>query len=335
MAVDKIAVLFVHGVEVPDEHYAEGAIARLRAEVGRATGDPGSAERLEIEPAYWIPAVAAYQDLLVARVFPAHTSRWFSTLNRLVHRVNIGSTFALLQLFVSGVLPKVPFAPRVDWPTLKWAFTYFVGDVVAYQVTENQREVYDAIQASVTSALDKLGQRAPSGPLCVISHSLGTVVASDYFYDLLSKKQGSALPSKQDPALPERQDPAAPGTALERGETLTFFYTLGSPIALWMIRYGKLDCPIQLPGKNSADPQVRDAAQWINFYDPADIVAYPLKHLSSEYDCAVDEDRAVNVGPPILRRTPISHIAYWNDSKVMRPIAQRLAQLLTAPTPTD
>lgn len=319
MAVDKIAVLFVHGVEIRDRNYAKAAIDRLRAEVVRATGDAGSAERLEIEPAYWIPAVAGYQDLLVDRVFPAPTRRWFSTLNSLVHRANNGSLGALLQLLASGVLPKVPFVPRVEWPTLKWAFTYFVGDIVAYQMTNNSREVYDAIHAHVSRALERLAQRAPSAPLCVISHSLGTVVASDHFYDL----------------RPKKQEPFAPDDALERGETLTFFYTLGSPIALWMVRYGKLDSPIQLPGRKSADPQVRAAAQWINFYDPDDIVGYPLKSLSSEYDCAVNEDRAVYVGPPILRRTPISHVAYWNDPAVMRPIAQRLAQLLTAPTATD
>ena len=29
---------------------------------------------------------------------------------------------------------------------------------------------------------------------------------------------------------------------------------------------------------------------WINFYDPDDVLAFPLKGLSEEYDVAVDED---------------------------------------------
>jgi hypothetical protein len=68
-------------------------------------------------------------------------------------------------------------------------------------------------------------------------------------------------------------------------------------------------------------------AQWVNFHDPDDIVAYPLRTLNAHYAEAVDRDQAVSVGPPILGNTPVSHVAYLNSRKVMRPIAQRLAML--------
>jgi len=82
--------------------------------------------------------------------------------------------------------------------------------------------------------------------------------------------------------------------------------------------------------KNSADPVVAASAEWINFYDPDDVLAFPLKGLSEHYDAAVDEDRAVSVGALVIGMSPVSHVAYWNDAAVIRPIAQSLAWLWNA-----
>jgi hypothetical protein len=39
-------------------------------------------------------------------------------------------------------------------------------------------------------------------------------------------------------------------------------------------------------------------------------------------------DRAIRVGP-ILGRTPVSHVEYFNSRRIIRPIAERLARLAT------
>jgi len=179
--------------------------------------------------------------------------------------------------------------PRIHWPTLRWAVSNFVGDIVAYQVTPNTRVVYDAVHAHVDEALHRLAVKAPDAPLIVIAHS-----------------------------------------PLERGETFTSFYTLGSPIALWMERYGDFSRPVRIPGKTSDDPVIVAAAEWINFYDADDVLAFPLKGLSADYDAAVDEDRSVSVGALLLGMSPVSHVAYWNDKSVIRPIANSLAWLWNA-----
>jgi len=64
------------------------------------------------------------------------------------------------------------------------------------------------------------------------------------------------------------------------------------------------------------------------FYDPDDVVGYPLKSLNDEYRRAVDRDQAIRLGP-ILARTPVSHVEYFNSGRIMRPIAERLARLAT------
>jgi hypothetical protein len=251
-------------------------------------------------------------DKIVRLSFGDRFAGWSKRLDWLVHRINNGSFVAMVPLVVSGLLGRVPGLPRAHWPTLRWAVTYFLGDVIAYQTAEGSDANYDAIHASLREALATLAKRAPDAPLCVIAHSLGTVIASDHFYDLQQAGRKKQKPKSSTP--------------LQRGETLTWFYTLGSPIALWMVRYPKFDAPVELVGRDRGSAESK-AAQWVNFYDPDDIVAYPLRTLNKHYSHAVDSDRAVRVGLPGLAGTPVSHVAYFNSRKIMRPIAQRLALL--------
>lgn len=310
---DKIAVLFVHGVEIRDPDYADNAMSMLRAEYARACRNKQAPE-LEVEAAYWIPVVAPGLDKVVQQAFGTGFASWTGRLNQIVHHINNGSLLAMLPLVVSGLLRHVPGLKSANWPTLRWAFTYFVGDLVAYQVAQGNNVNYEAIHGCLDQALANLAERAPDAPLCVISHSLGTVIASDHFYDLQQRK---------------RMFP----TAIQRGETLTFLYTLGSPIALWMVRYPTFDRPISLPGRDHGTSKIRAAAEWVNFYDPDDIVAYPLRTLNDEYKHAVDRDQPVRLGPPILGSTPISHVAYFNSRRIIGPIAERLALLAGADIP--
>ena len=312
-APNKIAVLFVHGVGINDPHYADTAIRKLRDEYGHACGNKPRPE-LEVEAAHWIPVVEPGLDKVVTQAFPTGFADWTRCLNDLVRRINNASLLAMLPLVVSGLLRRVPGVPKANWPTLRWALTYFVGDVVAYQVAPGSDVNYQAIHRCLDEALAKLGERAPDAPLCVIAHSLGTVIASDYFYDLQQHKRTFPTP-------------------VQRGETLTFFYTLGSPLALWMVRYPSFDAPSGIPGRDHGTPKARAAAEWVNFYDPDDIIAYPLKTLNEQYQRAVDRDEPVRLGPPLLGGTPASHIAYFNSPKIIRPIAHRLARLAGADIP--
>ena len=245
--------------------------------------------------------------------FPDRVGGWFTGLNKLTHRVSNGSSLSLVPLALSGLVRHVPGIPRIHWPTLRWAVSNFVGDIVAYQVTPNSRVVYDAVHAASTRRCAGWPTKAPDAPLV----------------------RGRAQPRQRHRLRPLLRPAQGPGvgagdTPLERGETLTSFYTLGSPIALWMERYGDFSQPVQIPGKSSADPVIAAAAEWINFYDADDVLAFPLKGLSPSYDRAVDEDRSVSVGALLIGMSPVSHVAYWNDTAVIRPIANSLAWLWNA-----
>ena len=108
--------------------------------------------------------------------------------------------------------------------------------------------------------------------------------------------------------------------------TLNSFFSMGSPIALYGLRYG-LD--------NFTKP-IKPKA-WINFCYPQDLIAYPLKSLNSTYASAVTKDAILQPGPSsnlmltirnlIIGHTVgvFSHSWYWEDPRVIKMIARTLA----------
>ncbi|MSQ25100.1 MAG: hypothetical protein EXR49_02325 [Dehalococcoidia bacterium] len=187
-----------------------------------------------------------------------------------------------------------------------------LGDVVAYAKLPYPPDKYTAIQARFMEAVQRLGQRVPEGEplkLTVVSHSLGTVIASDALYDL-EKRRGYP-----------------PNTRLES------LFTLGSPLALFALRYGTLafNKPVRPP-------------RWENYYYTYDSIGYPLRTLNDAHAAAVTRDVALSPmrawTPPkgmLLTagaRLPVLgsviglwlHSRYFHDPRVLRPIAQALVQ---------
>jgi hypothetical protein len=121
-----------------------------------------------------------------------------------------------------------------------------------------------------------------------ISHSLGTVIASDFIWDRQDKKDFGNF-------------------------QLGNFFTMGSPIALFALRWGAelFNKPIRIDAPGA----------WINILDKDDPIAYPLKGLNKEYNAAVREDKEVDTG-----LVGISHVKYWKNKEVHQTIARKLAE---------
>ncbi|MGE5279388.1 MAG: hypothetical protein ACM3L6_01415, partial [Deltaproteobacteria bacterium] len=117
--------------------------------------------------------------------------------------------------------------------------------------------------------------------------SLGTVIASDFIWDCQFK-------------------------GLMKPFALGNVFTMGSPIALFALRYGAelFNQPIE----------VKAPGRWVNILDADDPIAYPLKPLNKEYDHAVLADREVSVGP-----LGVAHTRYWNAPVVHALIGRKLA----------
>lgn len=196
----------------------------------------------------------------------------------------------------------------------------FAGDAIAYQPAPQERDIYEKIHQVVAQTLHALAEEAgPTAPLCVIAHSLGTIVASNYFYDLQTHPRRKIIANPVEAVIGE--------TPLDWGETLSLFYTLGSPIALWSLRYTNFGSPLTVPAPYLDHHWRGLGGEWINYYDKNDVIGYPLKSVNADYAAAVKEDRVISVGNIFRTLTPLCHTEYWTDRDVTTPIATALVEM--------
>lgn len=158
----------------------------------------------------------------------------------------------------------------------------FVMDIIGYLNTDAKKMIQDRIKDELKSI------NGDKEPVTFIAHSLGTVIASDFIYDRQEKKDFGDF-------------------------KLNNLFTMGSPIALFALRWGAeaFNKPIRIDDPNGC---------WVNILDTDDPVAYPLKDLNKEYNAVVLADKEVNVGP-----FGASHVRYWKNEEVHKIIAHKLA----------
>ncbi|MFG6495113.1 chemotaxis protein [Fictibacillus sp. UD] len=206
---------------------------------------------------------------------------------------------------------------ELDFKKLRQFVIHFFGDAIAYQPTDHHNPNYIKVHEVYARGLKILSEKAgEDAPLFVVAHSLGTVITSNYFYDLQFISDRIHEDIKQ--TINE--------TPLEKGDTLTGFYSLGSPLALWSLRYADFDVPIQVPSPHLKNYYPALEGKWINMYDKDDVFGYPLKSLNESYKRAVAEDIEVNSGDFISSFTPISHKHYFKTNEVINEIGDTLAE---------
>lgn len=281
----KIAVAIVHGVGITKTDFADAMIEEIKRRFTKETGiDAG--EALVFRPVYWGHILQQPEDEL-----------W--------RRMKQGGD--------------------LDFTSLRRFMVSFAADALAYQPAVDEKDKYEEIHAVYACEMCWLADNAgAAAPLVVIAHSLGTIITSNYFYDLTQYRR--LVPAAVRGEMNTKRTP------LERGETLACLCTLGSPIALWSLRYDDFGRPIEVPSPALGDhhPALLPHAGWENYYDPDDIIGYPLKTLNPAYAAAVKRDVPVNAGGLFTSWNPASHIAYWTDNDVTAPVAGKLADLWRA-----
>jgi hypothetical protein len=185
-----------------------------------------------------------------------------------------------------------------------------MGDVVAYSKLPYPPDKYGEIQARFAQSITRLSQavqRAGSSwaHVTVIAHSLGTVIASDGVYTL---QRAGTFPANL---------------------RFTNLFTLGSPIALFGLRYGleRFTKPLR-------------PAVWVNFSYPQDIIGSHLKPLNDAYAEAITDEVVLlpsESATPLIgivrmftARLPgvgamLAHSWYFTDPHVIGRIAQTIA----------
>jgi hypothetical protein len=162
--------------------------------------------------------------------------------------------------------------------------TSYVGDVMMYLARAA------ALRQFVHNTVIQACRLRPAEPLVIIAHSLGGVIAYDY---------------AADPAFVDRPQ-------------IDLLVTLGSQVALFA-EYGLFQgstSPAE-SGPLAHRPvyqEPRLCGRWLNFYDPADFLSFPIGRV---FPGAAEGDQACPAGKPF----PASHSAYWENNQLYEAIA--------------
>lgn len=169
--------------------------------------------------------------------------------------------------------------------------------------------LYEAIHERIRLSMRKFSTHRnvdDDTPLVIMAHSFGSVIMSNYIYDL--------------------QNNASNLSNFESFKTLAGVITFASPLALYSTQNGDFSKPINKIGV-SLEESLKPRVKWLNFYDKDDVVAYPLKGINDAYADAVDEDNEINVGTAATSWNPACHTGYWEDKDFYRPVARYFAEL--------
>ncbi|MBM7646374.1 hypothetical protein JOD45_002602 [Scopulibacillus daqui] len=279
----KLGIIILHGIGSQNRHFADDFIHELGKTFNKKLSQHTSQfdSELVIKPVFW------------GKVFENEENKlWENT------RKGGKMDYALMREFV------------ID----------FIGDAIAYQPTLSGNPNYDKVHAVCADAIHDISEAAGSKtPLFVIAHSLGTVIASNYFYDLQY--------------IPKRISKAVKGkihhTPIEEGKTLTAFYSLGCPIPLWSLRYTDFDKTMIVPSASLSDYYPHLEGEWLNFYDRDDIFGYPIKTIDKAYAEIVTKDIEVNTGGLLTSWNPLSHLYYFKNQEIINTIAESLVKTWT------
>lgn len=283
----KIAIAVIHGIgkanpsfnDPNSPNFTSGIAQKLKSQFADLLGktEDWADTTLEFEAIYWAPVLQNLQDELYQRL---------------------------------GIDQKLS-----SFLGLRDFIFHSLADSVGYQITSStppsDRDIYDKVHACFAAGLHRLAQRAGrNAPLCIISHSLGTTIASNYVWDL---QAGRRLKLVED-------------NPLEQGETLALFYTLGSQIAFWSLRYNDFGKAVLVPSPKLSTHYPGLEGEWLNFYDRDDLLGYPIKTINDDYKNKVTADIEVNAGNIAKSWNPLSHNEYWRDDEVTKRIARSLAR---------
>jgi pimeloyl-ACP methyl ester carboxylesterase len=210
-------------------------------------------------------------------------------------------------------------ANGLRWMTLRRFVIHSLADAIAYQksvTSAEQIDVYTAIHRVIESSMRRLRDVAGRDvPLVVMAHSLGCHMISNYIWDVRHAETPAPSP-------------------LEGFDTLGGILMMGCNIPIFLLAHQNLE-PIEFPpaGIENAFPararhDVLAAARWLNFYDPDDVLAYPLRTLNAKFAETVTEDVKVNVGGVLWSWNPKSHTEYWKDREVVDRSAALIRELL-------
>ncbi len=214
----------------------------------------------------------------------------------------------------SELLDRADYKNELAYKGIRNLFVDYLSTSLAYR-TKGSSGFYDAVHARIKDSLRGFAAHRrvdqDSTPLVILAHSFGSVIMSNYIYDMRKRiEEGNADDVSN----------------FESFKTMAGFVTFGSPLAVYYMQGGEFGEPIAKCGDVLPD-DLKKRTRWYNFYDKDDIVGYPLKGVNAAYKEAVDGDFEINVGGAATSWNPACHNGYWEDKDFYKPVADYLGEL--------
>lgn len=214
--------------------------------------------------------------------------------------------------------------------------TFFAGDVAAY-VSEDvnfvRRTVWEQIWAFKDGGKPFKELLEEGATYSIVAHSLGSVIAFDYLFDLFHPQKPKLFVPSPDPQVrPEDAQLTVKEQTLSSvtvdeltrlQEHFRHLFTMGSPIGLFLMRKGNLWANDE-PFTTVYNPIRQEGRTWYNFWDSNDPIAYPVAQLFSR-NANNNECKLLDI--PVETGWIFSaHVDYWKN----RTVAQKIMNQLTA-----
>ncbi|MFI5270107.1 MAG: hypothetical protein ACHQ7M_22240 [Chloroflexota bacterium] len=225
------------------------------------------------------------------------------------------------------VWARLDAATKLHYDELRRFLLFGLGDAAGL---ENRKELdgsaYEQAQEAIARQLLDVYRHSPDATVVFLAQSLGCQVLSSYIYDAQKAASGApvvagiwkdldawSLRALQRPLLDAEK-------RFIGGVTCTAFLTTGCNIPIFVAAHKTMDIKPIAP--------LTPCFKWLNIYDPDDVLGWPLQPLSPGYAVLV-EDRPINAGQGMVKWileswNPLSHLAYWTDTKVIEPLAALL-----------
>lgn len=282
----QVGVVLVHGIATQTPGWADAIVARLTHRVQREVA------ALLPQGAAPVPAEAL---LAVSRVYWGDVLRERQRLLRRMLEAG-GESFRAHAPWWYKTLHLWQYAKYLWRKNERRFISEYIGDVIGYL----EPGAHAAVHQRLTDSLEQLApadDRAEGKrPLTIIAHSLGTVISSDYVWDRTKARRAEGREGFHDRWRFDN------------------FFTLGSPMALFSLKYGGPEAFKQPIAVES--PQGR----WINLFDQDDPIGMPLKALNDAYGRAVHQDVRVDAGAYLL-----AHGGYFTEPQTLAILSRKLA----------
>lgn len=196
---------------------------------------------------------------------------------------------------------------ELDGIKLRQFFLFGFGDAgsLEYSAHTADKVQYLAVQQEIRNALDHalidFGGDTTK-PVVIIAQSLGCQVISNYLWDAQNGKGIFGTTIAGQPPL----------TKFHALSSLTNLITTGCNIPLFI---GGLSERLCFSRPN-------DWFVWDNYYDPDDVLGWPLKQLGPSFE--IVQDHSINAGGVLSSWNLASHGEYWSDDDVTSALAKIL-----------